>query len=88
MVEKWEEITQQWLILIFAIDKGLNGGSPPPGTCPSHSKVLASGTFFRVIVMNLLALRLFCVKSTAVKLCYIYCTVYHTTIDLFIYAAS
>ena len=61
---------------------------PPPGTCPPHSKVLASGTFFQVIVMNLIVLRLFCVKSTAVKLYYIYCTVYHTTIDLFIYAAS
>lgn len=60
----------------------------PPGTCPSHCKVLASGTFFQVIVMNLIALRLFCVKSTAVKLYYIYCTVYHTTIDLFIYVAS
>ena len=62
--------------------------SPRPVHVPPHSKVLASGTFFQVIVMNLIALRLFCVKSTAVKLYYIYCTVYHTTIDLFIYAAS
>ena len=70
-------------------DREFDPPPPPPGTCPPNSKVLASGTFFQVIVMNLIALRLFCVKSTAVKLYYTYCTVlYHTTIDLFIYAAS